>query len=107
MVVGKRTIHWMEIGLRMADQVEKLKKENVACERLAYALGAELGLKPEDVDRALNMAKSDIEDELKIKERYPGVYTGSNLEDLRAEPREVAAGKGKQYVQKVLDYREG
>lgn len=93
--------------VKLVGDLEKMRKKEVAYARVAYALGAEAGLKPEDVDRAVNMANADIEDELKFKETMPGLYVGNTIQNLAAEPWEGSAKKGKPYVQKVLDCREG
>lgn len=96
----------MDIG-KLFGYIEETHEKEVAYRRVAYALGAEAGLKPEDVDRAVNMAKADIEDELKFKETMPGLYVGNTIQNLAAESREVAARKGRQYVQNVLERMEG
>lgn len=104
--MDKSATNWMEIALNVARGIEEEQKGGVAYRRIAYALGAEAGLKPEQVDRALSMAKADIEDELKFKETRPGLYVGNTIQNLAAEPPETAAKKGKQYVEKLLDYAD-
>lgn len=105
----KQTIHWMEIGLKLASYAEQSQKEQVAYKRVIYALGDELGLKPEDVDRAVSMAKAEIKEELEFKETQPGsgLYMGNTIQNLAAESKEVMRTKGKQYIEQVLEHLEG
>ncbi len=102
--MDKTPIHLMSIEKLIGD-LEKMRKKEVACKRVAYALGAEAGLNPKEVDRAVNMAKADIEDELKFKEAAPGLYVGNTIQNLAAESREVAAKRGKPYIEKIMDDR--
>lgn len=102
--MDKIPVHLMDIEKLIGD-LEKMRKKEVAYKRVAYALGAEAGLKPEDVDRAVNMAKADIEDELKFKETAPGLYAGNTIQNMAAESRDVAAKKGGPYIEKIRDDR--
>lgn len=103
--MGKPKMNLMGIALTLTGDIKKMQNAEVAYRRVAYALGAEAGLKPEDVDRAVNIAKADIEDELKFKELMLGVYAGNTIQNLTAEPREVMAKKGGPYIEKIRDDR--
>ncbi len=106
--MNEETVKWMELALKVAGGIEEKQKEEVAYKRVLYALGDQVGLKPEDVDRAVSMAKAGIEEDLKFKETAPGsgLYMGNTIQNLAAEPREVAAKKGKQYIEQVLEHME-
>lgn len=69
------------------------KLEIAAHRRAAYALGEKIGLKPGEVDRIIAMARSEI--------------GPKDMTALAKEPSAEAAAKGKQYVDKVLDYQGG
>lgn len=76
-------------AVKLVDQ----KLETAANRRAAYALGAELGIKPGEIDTIIAMARSEI---------------GPNdLGALAKESGAEAAAKGKPYVGKVLEYKEG
>lgn len=104
----KQTVHWMEIGLQLAGYAEQSQKEQVACKRVLYALGDKVGLKPEDVDRAVSMANAGIKEEFEFKETQPGsgLYVGNTIQNLAAESKEVMRTKGKQYIEQVLEHLE-
>lgn len=103
--MDKPPIHLMDLA-RLVGCIEEKRGAEVAYKRVAYALGDGLGLRPEDVDKALDMANADIKDELKFKEIQPGLYMGNTIQNLAAESSEVAAMKGKRYIENVRDYRE-
>lgn len=69
------------------------KLEIAAHRRAAYALGERLGLKHGEVDRIVAMARAEI--------------GPKDIKAIEKESGAEAAVKGKQYVDKVLDYREG
>lgn len=100
--MDKLPTHLLGIG----KLIEETRNNEVAYKRVLYALGAEVGLKPEYVDRALSMARAEIKEELAFKETQPGLYVGNTIQNLAAEPREVAAKKGKQYIEQVLEHME-
>lgn len=92
--------------LNMGKLIEETWNDKVAYRRVIYALGDELGLKPEEVDRTIQMAKAGIKDELAFKEIRPGLYMGNTIQNLSAEPSEVAVKKGKPYIKQVLEHLE-
>lgn len=104
--MDKIPIHLCDIE-KLFGYIEETRNNEVAYKRVLYALGDKVGLKPEDVDRAVSMANAGIKEELGFKEIQPGLYMGNTIQNLAAEPREVAAKKGKQYIEQVLERMEG
>lgn len=102
--MDKPPIHLGNIR-KLIEDFEKAKEMEVASRRVAHALGAEVGLKPEEVDQALRMANADVKGELDFKETLQGLYVGGTGQNPAAEPGDVAAKKGRPYIEKILDDR--
>lgn len=89
-------------ALALAGELNETRIRLTAYRRLTHALGAELGLKPGEVDRAIGMAKAGVKEDLQFEEVKPGMHVGDSVENLIDESAEAATKKGRQYVDEVM-----